>query len=124
MPAPDERIREVVTQYLDRVAHGTADEVGALYADDATGEDPVGSDVLVGKDQIRAFYATLEPLEQEAVLGDLRIAAGQAAFGFELRTTSDGTTYVVTPIDVMTFDDEGRITSMRAFWGAADMTVA
>ena len=124
MPAPDERIREVVQSYVDRVAHGTADEVLALYADDATVEDPVGSEVLVGKEAIRGFYATLEPLEQEAVLGDVRIAAGQAAFGFELRTRTADATYVVSPIDVMTFDDDGRITSMRAFWGPADMTVA
>ena len=28
---------------------------------------------------------------------------------------------VVDIIDVMTFDDEGRITSLRAFWDMAEM---
>ena len=32
-------------------------------------------------------------------------------------------TYTLAPVDVMTFDDDGRITSMRAFWGADDMTI-
>ena len=29
----------------------------------------------------------------------------------------------LSPIDVMEFDDEGRIVRMRAYWGADDMTV-
>ena len=32
-------------------------------------------------------------------------------------------TYTLAPIDVMTFDDAGKITSMRAFWSNADMAV-
>ncbi|WP_435832013.1 hypothetical protein [Nocardia rhamnosiphila] len=35
---------------------------------------------------------------------------------------ADGADQVVTiePMDVMTFDDDGLITSMRAYWGPAD----
>ena len=53
-----------------------------------------------------------------------RIAGGQAAFCFEVATVTPDATFVLAPIDVMTFDDEGRITSMRAFWGPGDMTTA
>ncbi|WP_121258350.1 nuclear transport factor 2 family protein [Nocardioides ferulae] len=123
MAASNERIREVVEAYVALVGDGTADQVVALYADGATVEDPVGSDVLTTREQIHAFYATLEGLEQETRLLEARICGGQAAFCFEVRTKAEGATYVLAPIDVMTFDDEGRITSMRAFWGEGDMRV-
>ena len=45
MPASPEKIREVIEQYVARVAGGTTDEIVALYADDATVEDPVGTEV-------------------------------------------------------------------------------
>jgi steroid delta-isomerase len=124
MAATEERIREVVERYVALVATGTADEITALYADGATVEDPVGSTVLTTREQIHGFYATLEVLDQETRLIETRICGGQAAFLFEVRTVSDGVTYTLAPIDVMTFDDDGLVTSMRAFWGPADMGVA
>jgi len=123
MAASAERIREVVDTYIRLVATGTADEIAALYAEGATVEDPVGSDVLTGEESIRAFYAGLEPLDQETRLLAVRVAGGEAVFHFEVATRADGMTYTLAPFDVMTFDDEGRITSMRAYWGEDDLRV-
>ena len=108
MAASNERIREVVEAYVDRVANGTADEVLALYADDATVEDPVGTEVRSTPEAIREFYAPLESLEQTGHLVTARIAGGQAAFMFELATKAGDQTYTLSPIDVMTFDDDGQ----------------
>ncbi len=124
MAASNEKIREVVEAYVDLVSQGTADQVLALYADDATVEDPVGTDVRRGKDAIREFYAPLESMEQEGRLVTARIAGGQAAFQFELATKAGDQTYTLSPIDVMTFDDDGKITSMKAYWGESDMVVS
>ena len=124
MAASNERIREVIDAYVDRVAHGSADEVLALYAEGATVEDPVGTDVREGLEAIREFYAPLEGLEQEGRVVAARIAGGQAAFQFELATKAGEQTYTLSPIDVMTFDDDGRITSMRAFWSNDDVQVS
>lgn len=123
MAASNERIREVVDEYVRLVATGTADEIVALYADDATVEDPVGSDVLTGAEAIRGFYSTLVGLDQKTRLLALRVAGGEAVFHFEVATVADGVTYTLAPMDAMTFDDDGRITSMRAYWGDADMTI-
>jgi steroid delta-isomerase len=123
MAASTERIREVVEQYVALVGSGTADEIVALYADGATVEDPVGSDVLTGAEAIRGFYAGLEGLDKKTRLNTLRVAGGEAVFHFEIATTADGVTYTVAPIDAMTFDDDGKVTSMRAYWGDADMTI-
>jgi steroid delta-isomerase len=124
MAASEERIREVVERYVALVATGSADEIADLYAEGATVEDPVGSGVLTTREEIHGFYATLEVLDQETRLIEARITGGQAAFLFEVRTLSDGVTYSLSPIDVMTFDDDGLVTSMRAFWGPSDLGTA
>ena len=124
MAASTERIREVIDEYIRLVADGTAEEIVALYADGATVEDPVGTDVLTERDQILAFYGGLVGLDQETRLLAARIAGGEAAFHFEVVTRADGATYTLSPFDVMTFDDDGRITSMRAFWAGDDMVIS
>jgi steroid delta-isomerase len=124
MTASPDRIRAVVDEYVRLVGTGTADEIVALYAEDATVEDPVGTDVRRGHDAIREFYAPLESMEQETGLLALRIAGGEAAFHFEVVTRADGAAYTLSPVDHMVFDDEGLITSMRAFWGDGDLVVS
>lgn len=123
MAADRDQILETIQRYVDLVGKGTADEILALYADGATVEDPVGSEVRTTPESIREFYASIEPLEQESRLVSARIADGQAAFLFELVTRVGDQTYTLAPIDVMTFDDDARITSMRAFWSNDDMQV-
>ena len=124
MSASPEKIREVIEQYVARVATGTTDQILELFAEDATVEDPVGTEVRTTRAAIREFYSVLEGLEQAGEVLSVRIAGGQAAFLFELRTRAGEQTYTLAPIDVMTFDDDGRITSMRAYWSEADMSVS
>jgi steroid Delta-isomerase len=124
MSASPEKIREVIEHYVARVATGTTDQVMELYAEGATVEDPVGSEVRSSTESIREFYAGLESLEQAGEVLSARIAGGQAAFLFELRTKAGDQTYTLAPIDVMTFDDDGKITSMKAYWSDSDLSVS
>ncbi len=123
MGASRETILETIQQYVDLVATGASADVVALYADGATVEDPVGTDVRRTREEIAEFYGALDGLEQSATLLHVRIAGNEAAFAFELVTKAGEQTYTLAPIDVMTFDDDGRITSMRAFWSGEDMVV-
>jgi steroid delta-isomerase len=59
----------------------------------------------------------------ETRLFTIRTAAGEAAFHFEVKTITDDATFTMAPIEVMTFDEDGRITSMRAWWSDTDMVV-
>ncbi len=113
-----------VTRYLALVADGTADEIAALYAEDATLEDPVGSDVLTGREAIRAFYATLEGLSVTTTLITVRACAGEAAFHFRVETDTGAGVATMEPLEVMTFAPDGKITSMRAWWSDADLVFA
>ena len=75
-------------------------------------------------EKIREVDSGLEGLEQAGEVLSVRIAGGEAAFLFELRTRAGEQTYTLAPIDVMTFDDDGRITSMRAYWSEGDLSVS
>ncbi len=124
MAASNDRILATITSYVDLVSNGTADQIVALYADGATVEDPVGSEVRTTQESIREFYATLEGLEQVGSLLTARIAGGEAAFQFELATKAGDQTFTLSPIDVMTFDDDARITSMKAYWADTDLVIS
>lgn len=117
------QIRDVVEQYVKLVGSGPTEDIVALYAPDAVIEDPMGTEPRRGHDAIREFYDVLASLERETELrpDTVRIAGKHAAFMFVLVTKFGDQRLTITPIDVMAFDDEGRITSMRAYWGQDDM---
>lgn len=124
-------MKAVMVRYVERVNAGDAEGVVALYADGATIEDPVGSPP-------RADRAAIVDLYQNAVASNvrLRILAGPfgsfanaAAMAAEVRVDAPvgmpgrGPTRIPL-VEVMTFDDQCRITSMRAYWGSEEMMAA
>lgn len=124
MPVSNETAAATVKRYLELVASGTAAEIVALYADDATVEDPVGSPVTAGRAAIEAFYATFAEMPKTTELLTLRTCGGEAAFHFRIVTDTGGGTATMAPLEVMTFDDDGRIASMRAWWSDDDLAFA
>ena len=116
-----EKITEVVHRYLELVANGTADEIADLFADDATVEDPVGGgEVHIGKHAIQGFYKNVESAQRATELVTLRVAGHEAAFLFVITVDAGGHKVRIEPIDVMNFNAEGKITSMKAYWSFAD----
>lgn len=125
MTLSNDDVSKGVLRYLDTVATGSAADVTALYSADATVEDPVGSDPIRGHEAIQAFYASFESLTKSTELVTVRTCAGQAAFHFSIDVDlGGGVTSSMAPLEVMTFDDEGLITSMRAFWAESDLVIA
>lgn len=109
---------EVCDRYVELLTACDADGIMELYAPDCWIEDPVGSERKVGHDVIRAFYAGMADLPIRASMtriGPVCVSAGEAAFQFRIDIDLGETVIKMTSTDVMTFDDEGRITSMRAF---------
>ncbi|WP_232678620.1 nuclear transport factor 2 family protein [Nocardioides sp. R-C-SC26] len=122
MTIDNDRAIATVRQYLDLVATGTAAEITALFAPDATLEDPVGSEVRSGIEAISAFYETVAPLEATTELLTVRACGGEATFHFRMITKAGDANLTLEPMEHMVFDDEGRIQAMRAWWSDADMT--
>ena len=118
-----EDIAARVNRYLELVAGGTADQIVELFADDATVEDPVGGgEVHIGRHAIHGFYKNLEAMPRETELLALRVAGHEAAFMFVITVGAGEGRIRIEPIDVMVFDHEGRITSMKAYWLAEHVT--
>ena len=117
-----EHITNAVNRYLELVATGTADEIASLYAEDATVEDPVGGEAHIGRQAIHGFYKNIENIPRATQLHSLRVAGHEAAFMFTITVGGDGGKMCIEPIDVMVFNSEGKISSMKAYWSPADVT--
>jgi len=116
-----EKITSVVHRYLELVAGGSADDIAELFADDATVEDPVGGgEVHIGRTAIHGFFKNVESAKRTTDLKALRVAGHEAAFMFVITVDAGGHKVAIEPIDVMVFDAEGKITSMKAYWSFAD----
>lgn len=114
-------LRGFVQRYLDTVGAGNAENVAALYAEDATLEDPVGGgEVHIGRHAIAGFYKGMEG-DHDITTELLMFRAGghEAAFVFAINV---GGAMRIEPIEVMTFDGAGLITSMKAYWGPENIT--
>lgn len=117
MPSPDV-IRSTIADYLARFSAGDREGWLDLFAEGATVEDPVGSPVRTGRDEIGAFFDESTGLADSIELrpgGEPIVLGNEAAFPFFACPTLGGTAMRLPAIDLMTFDEEGRITSQRAF---------
>jgi steroid delta-isomerase len=116
---PSEFDKKAVLQaYIDAFNAGDRDRLTSLFAEDATVEDPFGTPAKTGRAEIRAFYdgaiKTGSKLHLSAPIRGSHSNA--AAMAFEARIGP----LTVRVIDVMTFDDAGKISSMRAYFGPDD----
>ncbi|HYQ36358.1 MAG TPA: nuclear transport factor 2 family protein [Mycobacterium sp.] len=118
-----EAITKTVNRYLEFLATGTTDDVLTLYTADATIEDPVGSDLRRGHDAIREFYAGFQDAKKETELAELRVTGTEAAFLWHLTLDAGDSRTRISPISMMAFDEDAKITSMRAFWSPSDVRV-
>jgi steroid Delta-isomerase len=122
--ATTDLILSTIDRYIE--VFSTGDKAGyvGLFAPDATVEDPVGSDVCRGPVEIAGFWDGVRGLTPDVTLELMappRVAAGEAAFNLRAIVDIGGSKLAVDIIDAMSFDDEGRITSLRAYWDMADM---
>jgi steroid delta-isomerase len=122
---PDaEEIRATVQRYTEVFSAGDKEAYVGLFADDATLEDPVGGEVHRGVEAIRAFWdmtREMTPTITLTVTGPIRVAGDEAAFPGEARPSLGDTPMAVPVIDTLAFDEDGKITRLRAFWDFADL---
>lgn len=123
MPTPDE-MRTLVDRYVQAMNSNDREGYVSLFAPDATMEDPVGSEVRRGHDGVRTLWDEVHALSPQITLvltGPVRVAGSELAFPMEAVSDVGGTTMIVDIIDVFGVDDDGRITSMRAYWDPAEI---
>ncbi|HET7667163.1 MAG TPA: nuclear transport factor 2 family protein [Mycobacterium sp.] len=117
MSSPEDNSK-TVNHYLELMTKARADDIAELYADDATVEDPVGGEVHIGRQAIRGFYANALQSEAETKIATIRALGNEVAFVWTLAIAG----LTIDIISVMTFDEEGKIASMKAYWGPENIT--
>lgn len=118
--ATTEQLRSVVERYVDLLQNGTGADIAALYAQDATVEDPAGSAPKVGRAEIKTFYDRTTSFDNTTKLLIVRVTDNEAAAHFSVISKMGDKTYKSAPIDTFAFNDAGEILAMRAYWGPED----
>ena len=105
---------KVVEGYIEAFDTCDMDIIRKMYAADARVEDPVGTPVHEGLDAICSFYeGALKSGAKLALTGTPRCAGNAVAFPFKVEMPG----MVIDVIDVFEFDEEGKVASMKAYWG-------
>ncbi len=117
-------IRQIYDRYPEMVTKGDVEGIVELYAEDATIEDPIGSELHRGRDAIRAFYKAAAGSVTMKRTGPVRVAGNEAATPLVVLIGPEGKQQVLDIISAMVFGDDGKITSMRAFWSMDAMRPA
>lgn len=134
MPSED-KMRSSVQAYSELFNACDYEAIADLFSDDAVIIDPVGTEPKIGKKNIVEFYkmATRGGTHLENP-GPVRIAANTAAFplkalikGIKAENKAvdvdlPSGAMTIDIIDVFTFDEDGKITNMQAYWGPSNIT--
>lgn len=120
MPSPSE-IRATIESYIEMMCQSDIEGIMALYADGATAEDPVGGDVQQGSEAIKNFYSMTAPLLQVELTGPICVAGNECAFPLLAQLTMGEDISYLDATDVLTFNDDGKISRMRAYWNPEEL---
>ncbi len=108
-----------VNKYVEAFARKDIGLIREIFADNATVEDPVGTDVHKGIAAISAFYeGSFGADARLSLTGPVRCAGNAAAFAFEVHVAG----MKIEVIDVFEFDAGGKVVSMKAYWGQENIS--
>jgi len=123
MPTTDE-MKAAVQAYTAAHTAGDIDGIIAVFAEDAVVADPVDKPAFVGHAAIREFFTGTHEFAESLellVTGPIRAVDHFAAAPLRAVTSMGGSKFAVDIIDVFTFDDDGKISDMKAYWTASDI---
>lgn len=116
-----QHMRNMMEQYAAAVSAGDVEAILSCYAPDGSCQVPVGGPVHEGIDAVRAFYEGNELAETLVLTGPVRVAGREAAAPMVARVCFEGVDYELDVVDVAVFDDDGLLTSLRAFYTLDDL---
>lgn len=116
-----QQMRSVMEQYAMAVTAGDVEAILSLYAADGSCQVPVGGPVHEGIDAVRAFYEGNELAQALSLTGPVRVSGQEAAAPMVARVRFDAVDYELDVVDVAAFNDDGLLTSLRAFYSLEDL---
>ncbi len=85
----------------------------------------MGADLVRGIKAIAEFYRKgVQVVTEISLAAPIRGShANAAAMAFDFKMNLDGKKITTSAIDVMRFNEDGKIISMQAYWGPSDSKV-
>ncbi len=119
-------MRAGLEAYASRINDGDRGGVLALFAPDATIEDPVGTPIKRGEEIANWFSDTIAFQTRITPVAPIRGShSNAAALIFDVSfQPPEGPRLLIRSLDICTFDAQGLITSLKAYWGPDDIRPA
>jgi steroid delta-isomerase len=115
MTVTRQQIVDTCDRYVAAVSVHDPDLIMDVFADDPHQEEPVGSEPNVGRDAVRRFFESHSGGFTIRRMGPITVVGHHAVMQIRVDLERDGGLKSLTSSDVMTFADDGRITSIRAY---------
>ena len=121
----EEQIAAAMQQYVDSITEGDLESILDIFSDDAVVEDPVGSEPKRGKDALREFYQmTIESVETMILEGNPRARDQWGACAMLAYPAGMDGKMEVETLDVMEFDEAGKVVAMTAYFGDKNLRMS
>lgn len=127
MPAQEQMIK-AMHSYIDRINGNHHEGTQNLFADNFTLEDPIGTKLFsFSKEHPAEFFeeegVKFTPIKAELVSPISITYSNQAAMAFKFYMSVGEQEISIDIIDVMKFDESGKIVEVNAYWGRDNVTV-
>jgi steroid delta-isomerase len=122
MPSP-EQVRAVVDDYLAAFPKKDREAFLGCFADDAEQVDPVPSPPNIGKEAIGRFWDNIVGMAErmEPQLDRVNVCGNEAAVVFTMNARTGDGGGAIDIVDILEVNDDGKISSLRAYWDPAAM---
>lgn len=118
----DQHMTAALQTYVDSISNSDLEAIINLFAEDAVVEDPVGTDPHIGHAALREFYQmACDSVSKMVLEGNVRVTKKWAAAGMLAYPKGAEDSLVIETLDVMEFNEEGKIIRMTAYWGDSNM---
>jgi len=105
-------------KYINALCEHDISLIEAIFDTNPEVLDPADSDPKVGHPAIREWYLYLFSINIEAELtGNVRCAGNIAAFPLQVIIDSRDTRMKIEAIDLFEFNENGKVKSLKAYWG-------
>ena len=127
MPTQEHMIK-AMQSYIDMINGNHHEGTQNLFADNFTLEDPIGTKLLsIGKEYPADFFEEVgvkfTPLRAELVSPISASYSNQAAMAFKFYMNVGGQEISIDIVDVMKFDESGKIVEVKAYWGRDNVSL-
>jgi len=123
MPSP-EQVQAAVDAYVTAYGKNDREAFLDIFADDGVILDPVGTPPHEGREARGAFWDNVHQLTERITFDvkDVVVCGSAAAMVFRIHAGTGDTGIMMDAVDIFEVDDDGKITSMRAYWDMSRAT--